>query len=151
MKVPSDLGDVPLEIEVPLADTRRLAAVQWEARLVKSREPGPRVSPTHAILAGIGYALGRLPRFIIGPSETGADLALPNSIEAPPDCVVPLLLESGRLWFTDPGSANTKKGDDGGLSRTAIEAGDRLMIRCGSANVEVLFAECRGPSGVRGD
>jgi hypothetical protein len=151
MTVAPDLGDVPLETGVPLEETCRLAALHWEARLVKNKEPGPRVTPTHAILAGLGCAIGRQPRFTIGPADVGADLALPASIEAGPDVLVPLQLENGRIWFTDSGSLHAKKESDGLLNRTAVEAGDRLIIRCGDSSTEILFAECRSAGGARLD
>jgi hypothetical protein len=151
MTVAADLGDVPLETEVPLEDTCRLAALHWEARLVRSKEPGPRTAPTHAIVAGIGHALGRKPRFTIGPSDVGADLALPASLEAGPDVLIPLELENGRIWFTESGSHHARKGSDGPLNRSAIEAGDRLIIRCGESGTEILFAECRSAGGARLD
>jgi hypothetical protein len=72
-------------------------------------------------------------------------------VEAGPDCVVALQLEGGKVWFTDSGSARAKKGNDGALNRTVVEAGDRLIIRCGDSNTEILFAECRSASGARLD
>src|SRR5688572_18096057 len=40
MHVPADLGDVPLESTVPMADARRLVAVAWDARVQKNRDAG---------------------------------------------------------------------------------------------------------------
>jgi hypothetical protein len=151
MTVAPDLSDVPLETGVPLGETCRLAALHWEARLVKNKEPGPRVTPTHAILAGIGCAIGRQPRFTIGPADMGADLALPASLEAGPEVLVPLQLENGRIWFSDSGSLHARKGGESPVNRTAIEAGDRLIVRCGDASTEILFAECRSAGGARPD
>ncbi|MGH7947277.1 MAG: hypothetical protein ACREH8_17655 [Opitutaceae bacterium] len=151
MHVPSDLADVPLEVAVPLADTRRLAAVQWEARLQKNRDGGPRVSPTHAILGGMGHVIGRTPRFTIGPAELGADVSLPESFGAANDCAVALVHESGRLWFIDTVPARSANGADASSGRTAIEAGDRLTVRCGNSTAEILFAHCPAANGTRMD
>jgi hypothetical protein len=150
MKVPSDLADVPLETSVPLSDTQRLVAMQWDARLQKNREPGPRVAPTHAILGGMGHLIGRGGRFTIGQAELGADLPLPESFGAANDCAVSLIHEGGRLWFVDNASPNAN-GTVTPFGRTAIEAGDRLTVRCGNATAEILFAHCPGSNGTRMD
>jgi hypothetical protein len=145
---PTDLAEVPVETSVPLGDTRRLVAVQWDARLQKIRENGQRVPPTHAILAGIGHPIGRTSRFTIGAAETGADLALPPTF-ATEDCAVPLLHEGGRLWFVDP--AHATNGAAAHAPRTAVEAGDRLVVHCGNATAEILFAHCPAANGTRMD
>lgn len=148
----ADLSDVPLETGVPLTDARRLATTQWDARLQKNREPGPRLAPTHAILGGIGHLLGRAPRFTIGLAELGADLALPPHFSAADDCVVPFLHEAGRFWFLDHA---TNRGSGGGGTpdgvRTPVDAGDRLTIRCGSSSADILFAHCPSTNGTRLD
>jgi hypothetical protein len=151
MQVPADLGDVPLEISVSLSDTRRLVAVPWDARLQKNREPGPRVSPTHAILGGMGHLLGRAPRFTIGLAELDPDLPLPEAFGAANDCAVSLVHEGGRLWFVDAPADSAANGADMTAGRTAIEAGDRLTVRCGSSTAEILFAHCPGANGTRMD
>ena len=149
MKVPVDLAEVPVENSVPLADTRRLVATHWEARLHKSRESGARGAPTHAILGGIGHVIGRNPRFTIGLAELGADVPLPLNFTAADDCSVPLVHEAGRLWFVDPASARTLNGAETPALRTPIEAGDRLTVRCGNASAEILFAHCPAANGTR--
>jgi hypothetical protein len=151
MPVPEDLGDVPLEISVPLADTHRLVAVAWDARLQKSRDPSARVAPTHAILGGIGHLIGRNPRFTIGAPDVGADLALPEAFGAPDDCAVSLVHESGRLWFVDTPNGRAPNGADGSSARTPIDAGDRLTVRCGTSSAEILFANCPAANGTRMD
>ena len=149
MQVWDDLADVPLETSAPLADTRRIVAVSWDARLVKNRNGAPRVAPTHAILGGIGHVIGTNPRFTIGPAELGADLPLPDAFGGANDCAVSLVHESGRLWFIDtPPRTN---GSDATTARTAIDAGDRLTVRCGKDAAEILFAHCPAANGTRMD
>ena len=140
LRVPTDVAEVPVECSVPLTDTRRLSAAAWEARLQKARarrEPLP--SPTHAIVDGIGHGLAGAGRFTIGGAGTQADLMLPESFPATDDCVVPLLREGGRLWMVD--ATATRFGSEA-EPRVAIEAGDRLTIRCGAASAEILFVHC---------
>jgi hypothetical protein len=145
MEVLPDLSDVPLETAVPLTDVRRLVAADWDARLQKLKEDGPRVPPTHAILGGIGHPIGRTSQFTIGPADAGANLILPPAFNAAEDCAVRLVQEDGRLWFVDsPG-----RGANG--ARTSIEAGDRLMVQCGTTTAEVIFAHCPSANGIRMD
>ena len=151
LSVPADLADVPVETAVPLADTRRLVSTQWDARLLKNRDAGARLAPTHAILGGIGHALARHPRFTIGLAELGADLPLPDGFSAASDCAVPLLHEGGRLWFVDTTPGRAANGADHPAGRTPVESGDRLTIRCGSVSAEVLFAHCPVANGARLD
>ena len=149
MTVPTDLADVPLELSVPLADTRRLVAVQWDARLQKNREAGSRLAPTHAIVGGMGHPIGRKTRFTIGRTELGADVPLPEMFSAADECTVTLLNESGRLWFVDPGPSRTNGTDHS--ARTAVDAGDRLTVRHGTSTAEILFAHCPPSNGQRMD
>lgn len=137
----ADLSDVPVEHSVPLSDTRRLNATGWEARLHKSRLGEPRLIPTHAIYDGVGHSLVGHSRFVIGSAHDGAQLALPESFHAVCDCVIPLVRENGRLWFVEPSAAGGVA-VTGTALRVAVEAGDRLAIRCGPASAEVLFAYC---------
>jgi hypothetical protein len=149
MTVQADLGDVPLELSVPLADTRRLVAVQWDARLQKNREAGSRLAPTHAILGGVGHVIGRKPRFTIGRVELGADVPLPEMFSAAEECTLALLHESGRLWFVDPVPARTNGSDH--TARTPVDAGDRLTVKYGNSTAEILFAHCPAANGQRMD
>ena len=142
LSVPNDLSDVPVAMAVPLSDTRRTSTSAWEARLQKSRHTEPRPAPTHAILDGIGHALGGSGRFTIGPATTQAQLALPSAFDSSDDCVVPLLRENDRVWFVDPAPTGAPAGVP--APRVVLEAGDRLTIRCGSATAEVIFAHCPG-------
>ncbi|MSU47907.1 MAG: hypothetical protein EXS37_02260 [Opitutus sp.] len=140
-KAAADLADVPVETVVPLALTRRIAAAPWEARLQKFRSHGaPRPAPTHVILDGIGHALGADGRCVIGVAGLGADVTLPDAFSAADDCSIPLVRENGRLWMVDttaPRAAGTSAS-----VRNPVEAGDRLMIVCGPATAEILFAHC---------
>jgi hypothetical protein len=149
LKVPADLADVPVLTAVTLALARRSAAAPWEARLQKLRHAGPRPSPTHVILDGIGHAIGGAPRFTIGNAGLGSDLALPETFNSADDCSIPIVREGGRLWYVD----NTAARDTGTTqqpARTTVEAGDRLTVRCGTATADVLFAHCPAPNGSRG-
>ncbi len=148
LRVPADIADVPVERGVPLAAARRSIATRWEARIQKIRQNATRLAPTHAILDGIGYAIGQKPRFTIGLADLGADLVLPDAFTVADDCAVPLVHEQGRLWFVD--SAPTRSDTPAAAAnsaRTAIDAGDKLTVRCGNAAAEILFAHCPGASG----
>lgn len=147
MTVPEDLADVPVVTSVPLTEARRAPAPQWDARLQKHRSAGPQPAPTHAILDGIGHVIGAKPRYTIGLAELGSDLALPGTFDGVDDCSVPLVHEDGRLWFVDAAPGNTSDGSRTAAARTPIDAGDRLMIHCGKATAEIIFAHCPAPGG----
>jgi hypothetical protein len=148
LKLASDLADVPVETAVPITLARRSTAASWEARLQKLRLPGaPRPTPTHVILDGIGHPLTGASRFTIGVSGIGADVALPDAFNGADDCAIPLVRESGRLWFVD--AAGRTPGANANTARTPVESGDRLMIRCGNASADVLFAYCGTANGGR--
>jgi hypothetical protein len=141
LRPPEDVAEVPVETSVPLSDTRRMTTTAWEARLQKSRQAEPRLAPTHAILDGIGHSLAGAGRFTIGSAGDQTDVALPEAFNTLDDCLVPLIRDNGRVWFVDaapPG--DTPNG--GPPPRIAVEAGDRLTIRCGPASAEVIFAHC---------
>lgn len=141
LKPSSELADVPVETSVPLSDTRRTATSLWEARLQKTRRAEPHFAPTHAILDGIGHSLVGSGRFTIGPATGVINLPLPDTFNTADDCVVPLVRESGRLWFIDPASAGAAPAG-APTPRVAVDAGDRLTIRCGPLSAEVIFAHC---------
>lgn len=149
MKAPADIADVPVEKSVALSEARRSVATQWEARLQKHRQSADHVVPTHAILDGIGHAIGSKPRFTIGLADLGADLPLPDRFNIADDCTVPLLHDQGRLWFVDAAPARADAALPGGAARTPIDAGDRLTVRCGNASAEILFAHCASSNGRR--
>jgi hypothetical protein len=129
--VSADLAEVVVETSAPLSDVTRAVGAPWEARLIKSRATSPRPEPTHAILDGVGRTLGNNGHFTVGAANVGVDLPLPESFNSANDCVVQLVREGGRLWFAEPATP-----------RAAVEAGDRLAIRCGPLAAEVLFAHC---------
>ena len=150
LKLPADLGDVPVETAVPIALARRSTAAAWEARLQKFRHSGgARPAPTHVILDGVGTALGTANRFTIGVPGVGADLALPDSFGTADDCTVPLVRDGGRLWFVDTALRSGGGTVPPASARTAIDAGDRLTIRCGTTAVDFLFAHCGIANGAR--
>ena len=142
LSVPSDLADVPVETSAPLSETRRTATNAWEVRLHKSRRTDSRPAPSHAIFDGLGCEIGGNRHFSIGTVGPHLDLVLPDDFNTAGDCVVSLLHEGGRLWFVDPATDNGPA-----APRVALEAGDRLTIRCGSVAAEVLFAHCPGTRG----
>lgn len=148
--LPSDMADVPVETSVPLEDTRRATGTPWETRLHKARVHETHLSPTHAILHGVGHAIVGEERFVIGAGKTPADLALPEAFNAAEHCAIPLVREGGRLWLVDVTPERAGSGADETHLRTAVEAGDRLTIRCGAAHVDVLFAHCAEKNGSRG-
>ena len=143
LSVPPDIGDVAVQSHVPLDLVRRAATAAWEARLQKLRTNGPRPAPTHIIVDGIGHAIAG-GRFTIGTASTGVDVPLPETFNAVDPCRIPLLREGGRVWFLDD-QAGTAPSNP--AARTAIEAGDRLLIRCGPAATDVLFAHCNSTNG----
>lgn len=147
LKTPGNLADVPVLTSAPLTEVRQAVAAAWEARLQKLHQTGPRISPTHAILEGIGHALGHKRRFLIGSASQGPDLALPEFFTDADNCSLSIVHESGRLWFIDPALALNAPDPDAIASRVAIEAGDRLILRCGQATAEILFAHCPGSTG----
>ena len=105
---------------------------------------GARPAPTHAILDGIGHAIGAKQRFTIGLPDLRPDIQLPEGFTATDDCSVSLVHEGGRLWFVDVAA-----GEGRGHARTAVEAGDRLTVRCGNTAAEIIFAHCPMPNGGR--
>ncbi len=143
LHVPGEVTDVPLETSAPLSETRRTAASAWETRLHKSPHSDVRPAPTHAIVEGLGHPIAGTGQFVIGAASARADLLLPDAFSTAGDCAVPLLREGGRLWFVDAAPTEAAAA----APRVAVEAGDRLTIRCGPAAVEVLFAHCPGANG----
>ena len=108
---------------------------------------GSRPAPTHVILDGIGHPLSGSGRFTIGVGGLGADVTLPDTFNGADDCTVPLVRENGRLWFVDTAMRST--GGTASAARMPVESGDRLVIRCGNASADVLFAHCNAVNGGR--
>ncbi len=136
-----DLSEIPVEISVPLAEVKRATGTPWEAHLQKARSTGPRPQPTHVIIEGIGHGLGGNGSLTIGSVSACADLALPESFNTAGDCLVQLQREAGRLWFVDSTSAPAHSAATR-QTRTALETGDRLVVRCGSAAADLFFVHC---------
>jgi hypothetical protein len=136
LNVPADVTDVPVEISVPLSDTRRTAAVAWEIRLRKAPRFAATRPPTHAILDGLGWLLAGHETFTIGASTAGPDLPLPETFSGHSGSFVSLHHHAGRLWFTDPSTENS----DG--APIIVESGDSLTVTSGNHTAVVLFASC---------
>lgn len=149
LKPAADLADVPVETALPVALARRFAAAPWEVRLLKDRAGASRPAPTHAVLEGVGVPLGQQARFTIGVPGLGADLVLPEAFRRAEDCAVPLARDGGRLWFIDPALPHPGPAPSTQGVRTAIEAGDRLALRCAEATAEILFAHIPPAGGGR--
>ena len=132
----ADLADAPVVTTVPVDLTQTMRRAPWEIRMLKGRSTTPR-PPTHVITDGIGRALDGRPVFVIGLSHARPDLALPESFNSAGDqCQVRLTREGSQVWWHENAGGNS-------VGRTAVQAGDRLVLRCGDAEVEVLFASCR--------
>lgn len=146
----SHLADCPVESTVPAHFARKAAAATWEVRLQKPRSPGSRLTPTHAIMEGIGHSIGAGGRFTIAAATTGADLTLPEAFNNQDDCSVPLAREGDRWWFIEDENGRHGGGTTlASATRTPVEAGDRLTIRCGAVSAEILFAHCTATNGAR--
>ena len=137
LAVSSDLSDVAVEIAMPLSDTRRAATRAWELRFQKARHSESRPAPTHAIIEGLGHALGSGARFTIGAANARPNLTLPASF-CGDDCLIPLVRDAGRLWFIDPTIVHSGEV----TPRVPVETGDRLSLKTGAVSAEVLFAYC---------
>ena len=140
-----DLADVPVEISVPLAEVKRSTGAPWEAHLHKAKTPGHHPQPTHVIIDGIGHVLGGNGGFTLGSASACPNLSLPEAFNSAGDCLVQLQRDAGRLWFVDTAAPGAAPGAFR-QTRTAVEAGDRLIIRSGSASVDLLFAHCPDPA-----
>jgi hypothetical protein len=103
------------------------------------------------ILDGIGHPIGSSGRITIGVAGVGADVSLPDTFNAADDCAIPLVRDGGRLWFVDTGAprASGAGGAAALAPRTAVDSGDRITIRCGTASADVLFAHCASTNGSR--
>lgn len=139
--VPADLTDVPVDTSAPFAPERRAQRAAFTLRVVKGRKASNAPTPTHVICDGLGHVLNGHPGFTIGARGVGVDLPLPEEF-APVGgaAVVRLERDTGRWWLV---GADETEGEE----RTAIDAGDRLLVRFGEAETEVLFAHCASRNG----
>ncbi|MBI2815285.1 MAG: hypothetical protein HYX71_13500 [Opitutae bacterium] len=140
-----ELDEIHGEVSVPQSAVKNSQGAPWEANLQKPRATGPRLRPSHIVIDGLGHGVGGAGAFAIGSPSAGPDLALPEAFNAAEDCLVQLQREAGRLWLLEPGPAT------GGAApaRTLVEAGDRLVVRCGNAVTDLLFVHCHDPAGMR--
>ena len=150
LSVPADLADVAVETGVPAEDAHEAGGAPWEARLLRARLPDPRPMPTHAVIDGIGHILGGNGTLTLGAASACADVVLPEAFNAAGDCLVELVREGGRLWFVDTAPPPAGATGAQSLLRTVVEAGDRMVIRCGANAADVLFVHCAGSAGPRG-
>lgn len=136
--LPADLVEVPVVRQVPVDLRQRVSRAQWEARLTKAVRVVAKERPSHVICDGIGRGINGRSAFLIGSSHAKADCVLPEEFDkAGEDCLIRLEAEAGQLWMLEP-----REGEP--AMRTLIEAGDRLTVRCGEAETELLFACCDG-------
>ncbi len=133
----ANLADVQVDSGVDLTEVKQSSGATWEALLHKARLTEPRVLPSHVVIDGIGHVLGGNGTVTIGAPGLGPVIALPAGFTTVEDCLVKLERSGGRLWFSEGGSQP---------ARVAVEAGDRLVIRCGAATADLLFASVRSSS-----
>lgn len=134
--VAADLTEIPVDVTAPPVADRVARRAPLSLRVLKARPARGVPPPTHAICEGVGHALNGQASFTIGVRGTGVDLPLPEDFAAAAgSCRVRLEREEGRWWLVDDDQTDA-------AGRTAMEAGDRLVLRCGDAESEVLFAHC---------
>lgn len=137
-ELPADITETPVETSVPIALAQRVRRIDWEARLVKAKRRGGLGAPTHVIYDGLGHAIDGRAQFTIGAGHSRPDFPLPEDFDpAGDDCLVRIEQESGQLCFVEMQDGEPPM-------RSPIESGDRLMLRCGDAEIELLFACCPG-------
>lgn len=135
--VPGDLADVAVVRHVPLDLTKRARPAQWEARLVKAPRPAAQPRPTHVVCEGVGHGINGGSAYSIGSSHAKPDCVLPEEFDRAGDsCLIRLEREGDQFWLLEP-----REGEP--PMRTAIESGDRLTVRCGAAEAELLFVHCQ--------
>jgi len=134
--VPADLAEVEVDLAAPPVAERIGRRSQLTLRVVKARAVPGVPPPTHAICEGLGHALNGQPAFTLGVRGTGVDLPLPDEFaSAGGPALVRLEREGGRWWLVDEDQTDL-------AGRTAMESGDRLVVRSGDLEAEVLFAHC---------
>jgi hypothetical protein len=139
----ADLTEVPVDVVAPPVPERTARRAPLTVRVLKARQTAGVPPPTHAICEGLGHVLNGQKAFTIGVRGLGVDLPLPEEFTpVGGSCVVRLETQAGRWWLVDDGQAWS----DG---RTALETGDRLILRWGEAESEVLFAHCAPRHGPR--
>jgi len=131
-----DLSELPVETAVPNAFVPQRQSGLCEVRLVKSRRAATALRPSHAICEGFGHVLDNHTSFTIGTEAEAPDLALPDDFNASgTSCFIRLELADGHWWLL--GGEGIEEAE-----RTPLESGDRLAVRLGACETEVLFAYC---------
>lgn len=138
-EVPADLSDVAVDTGCPFATERRAARAPLTLRVVKARNAAGTPAPTHLVSDGLGHGLNGQGSFTIGARGLGVDLPLPEDFtQAGSSALVRLEREGGRWWLTGAD-------ENDATGRTSLETGDRLLVRFGEAEAELLFAHCPAP------
>ncbi len=134
-----DLGDVGVETSVPLYHVAGHDR-PVESVLLRPTEGMERPAPSHVIVDGIGHAIG-INGLTLGTRHamSGVDVPLPEAFDAVGDYVVRLFREGNDLKLESPGSVLAE-------IPSPITAGDRLALRSGGLNTELIFAYCKEPS-----
>lgn len=131
-----DLSDLAVDTAVPSAFVAQRPSGHCEVRLVKSRRSVTPQRPSHAICEGAGHALDNHVGFTIGTEAEAPDLVLPEDFNASgTSCFIRLELTDGHWWLM--GGDRSEPGE-----RIPLESGDRLALRLGGHETEVLFAFC---------
>lgn len=131
-----DLSDLPVDTAVPDEFVPRRPSGHCEVRLIKSPRPATTQRPSHAICEGSGHVLDNHTGFTIGTEAEAPDLALPEDFNASgTSCFIRMELADGHWWLL-----GGERGEE--AERTPLESGDRLAVRLGACETEVLFAYC---------
>lgn len=140
-EVYSDLTDVPVDLSAPFAPVRKAGKTALTLRVVKGRPGKGTPAPTHVICDGLGHVLNGQPNFTIGVRGMGVDMPLPEEF-APVGGAATVRLEkdTGRWWLIDANESESE-------GRLPLDTGDRLLVRCGEAETEMLFAHCAARNG----
>lgn len=143
-EVSADLSEVPVDTVAPFSPERRTQRAPLTLRVVKARPASGIPAPTHLVCEGLGHTLNGHGAFTIGARGLSVDLPLPEDFTlAGSSALVRLDRDAGRWWLTGADDET----DLGG--RTSLETGDRLLVRFGEAEAEMLFVHCP-PAGARG-
>ena len=130
---PSDLAEVPVWNETPIAAVAPIPAGAWRMRVARASAGDPASVPTHLVLAGLAHPLPRQRRFTFGPPDAKPDLPLPLPNGSP---AWTLIHEGGRWQL-----AGTE------AQPAALTAGDHLEIALRDEKMELLLVRCLPAAG----